>query len=465
MTKNRKIFERVIIEDFASEARCISRVDGKVLFTEFTAPGDVVDLKITRNKKTYFEAIPVKFHAYGKNRVKPFCIHFGECGGCKWQHIPYQDQLDFKRRQVIDQFERIGKFPFPAVNNTLGSSETQYYRNKLEFTFSDRRWLTQEEIEMGKNLDRNGLGFHRASQFDKIIDIEECFLQPDPSNRIRQELKFFARKENIPFYNLLEHTGFLRNLIIRTSNTGDVMVILQVAYTDKPLIEKSMNFLRNNFKEITSLNYVVNAKRNETFFDLEVINVHGDPFIIEEIEGLKFRIGPKSFFQTNSRQVYELLKIVRESGKLNKSHIVYDLYSGTGTIAIFISEQVKRVIGIESVEAAVKDARMNAEINGIVNTAFETGDIKDLITKEFVEVNGNPDIIITDPPRAGMHSEVVSAILRLAPVRIVYVSCNPATQARDISLLSKDYKVKIVQPVDMFPHTHHIENVVMLEKI
>jgi len=459
-----KIIEKVTVENYAAEARCIARVDDLVIFVEHSAPGDVVDLKITRKKKNYLEGRPVVYHNYSDKRVTPFCSHFGECGGCKWQHVSYEDQLAFKRQQVLDQFERLGKFPFPEVRQTLRSAESRYYRNKLEFTFSDRRWLTSEEINGGIELDRNGLGFHKPGQFDKVLDIAECYLQPEPSNAIRSGVKQFALENNIPFYNLVEHTGLLRNLIIRTSNTGGVMVIVQVAEDSQEFIKPLMEYLKDTFREITSLNYVVNPKNNETFFDLNVTNYAGDPYIIEEMEGLKFRIGPKSFFQTNSDQAKELYTLTREFADLRETDIVYDLYSGTGTIANFIAGKVSKVVGIESVEDAVKDARTNAGLNGISNVHFVAGDMKNVFTTEFVTENGHPDVVITDPPRAGMHADVTETLLKLHPDRIVYISCNPSTQARDISLLAGDYDVKIVQPIDMFPHTHHIENITLLER-
>ncbi|MFC2123718.1 23S rRNA (uracil(1939)-C(5))-methyltransferase RlmD [Bacteroidota bacterium] len=464
MTKRGKIIEGITIRDYAAEARCVARVDDLVLFVEYTAPGDVVDVRITRHKKSYLEARPVKFHSYSERRSDPFCSHFGECGGCKWQHVSYNDQLTFKRQQVIDQFERLGKFIFPEVEPTIGSSSSRYYRNKLDFTFSDRRWLTFEEINNGGDLDRNGLGFHKPGQFDKVLDIEQCYLQPEPSNKIRTGIKKFSLENNIPFYNLVDHTGFLRNLIIRTSNTGGVMVILQVASELPEFINLAMEYLKNTFQEITSLNYVVNPKGNETFFDLEVINYYGDPYIIEEMEGLEFRIGPKSFYQTNSQQAYQLYKTARDFAQLKNTDIVYDLYTGTGTIANFIAGQVNTVIGIDNIEEAIKDAVVNAETNGIDNVRFIPGDMKNTFTAEFVEKNGHPDVIITDPPRAGMHSNVVETLLDLSPGRIVYISCNPATQARDIGILAGMYEVKKVQPLDMFPHTHHIENIVLLER-
>jgi 23S rRNA (uracil1939-C5)-methyltransferase len=459
-----KIIEEITIEDYAAEARCVTRIDDLVIFVENTAPGDVVDVRITRNKKSYLEARPVKFHSFSERRVEPFCSHYGECGGCKWQHVSYDEQLAFKRQQVIDQFERLGKFPFPKVETAIGSPDPMYYRNKLEFTFSDKRWLTSEEISRGGDLDRNGLGFHKPGQFDKVLDIEQCYLQPEPSNKIRTGLKKFAIDNNIPFYSLVDHTGLLRNLIIRTSNTGGVMVVLQVTKDQLENIHQVMDFLQNTYPEITSLNYVVNAKGNETFFDLDVVNYSGDPYIIEEMEDLQFRIGPKSFFQTNSQQAYQLYRTARDFARLKETDVVYDLYTGTGTIANFIAGKVHTVIGIDVVDAAIRDARINAEINGIENVRFIAGDMKDLFTPDFAEDYGSPDVIITDPPRAGMHADVVETLIKLKPGRIVYVSCNPATQARDIGMMVDMYEVKKVQPFDMFPHTHHIENITLLER-
>lgn len=465
-----KVIERVSIENVAAEGKCVARIDDKVVFVEGVAPGDVVDIRIVRKKKSFLEAVPTQFHSYSEKRTDPFCQHFGTCGGCKWQHLPYDLQLNYKTQQVTDNLERIAKVPLPAIADILPSANTQYYRNKLEYTFSNKRWLTKEEISNSGDLERNGLGFHIPKRFDKILDIDHCYLQPDPSNDIRLKLKAFAIENDIPFFDLITQTGFLRNLIIRTSSTGQVMILLQVAQPDEGLIEKCMSFLKSSFPETASLNYVVNTKKNETFHDLEIVNYAGKPFIEEQMpidkgspEKLTFRVGPKSFYQTNSFQAYELYQIARDFAQLSGSELVYDLYTGTGTIANFVAAKAKKVIGLEYVEAAIEDAKVNSEINGISNTDFYAGDIKDLLNDAFLSKHGKPDVVITDPPRAGMHEDVVKMLLKAAPQKIVYVSCNPATQARDVALLDEKYTVKAVQPVDMFPHTHHVENVVLLE--
>ncbi|WMJ75651.1 23S rRNA (uracil(1939)-C(5))-methyltransferase RlmD [Cytophagaceae bacterium ABcell3] len=466
MAKKKKqpfTLENIQVIDIAAEGKSIAKHENKVIFVDHAAPGDIVDLYVYRTKRDFAFAKPIKFHQYSPLRQEPFCQHFGTCGGCKWQHLNYKEQLKAKTQQVKDSLDRIAKVTYPEILPILGSQATQYYRNKLEYTFSDTKWLTDEEIQSGEEFQRNGLGFHIPQKFDKILDIEKCYLQPDPSNEIRNALRDYAIKNDVPFFNIRNQEGWLRNLIIRTANTGEVMVILQVYYEAPDLMKGAMEFLKDKFPQVTSLNYVINPKGNETFHDLDIINYHGLPYITETMEGLKFRIGSKSFYQTNSEQAYTLYKVTRDFAGLSGNEVVYDLYTGTGTIANFVSGMAKKVAGIEYVEMAIEDAKVNSKINGITNTYFEAGDMKDVLNERFIEKNGTPDVVITDPPRAGMHKDVVNMLLRLKAAKIVYVSCNPATQARDLALLDEKYNVTKVQPVDMFPHTQHIENVVLLE--
>lgn len=460
------IFENVLVEDFAAEAKCISRVEDKVIFIDGpVAPGDYADLRITKSKKSYYEATAQNIKPSSPYRTQTVCGHFGTCGGCKWQHIDYATQLSFKTKQVTDALERIAKVDLPNINPILGSGETFYYRNKLEYTFSQNRWLTIEQIQSGEEFSRNALGFHVPKRYDKILHVDHCYLQPDPSNQIRNALHELAQKHQIDYYEQIkQEKGALRNLIIRTATTGDLMVIVQFAYATEEHISLVMEFLDANFPQITSLNYIVNTKGNDTFFDLEVVNYKGLPYIVEEMEGLKYRVGPKSFYQTNSKQAYELYKITRDYAGLTGSEFVYDLYTGTGTIANFVARQAKKVIGLEYVEMAVEDAKVNSQINSIHNTEFYAGDMRKLLDDSFIDAKGRPDVVITDPPRAGMDEPVVQTLLNAEPHTIVYVSCNPATQARDLALLDLKYRVEAVQPVDMFPQTHHVENVVKLVK-
>ncbi|MDE0558389.1 23S rRNA (uracil(1939)-C(5))-methyltransferase RlmD [Algoriphagus sp. NF] len=457
-----KIITEVTIERIASEGKCIGHHDGKVVFVGNVAPGDIVDVRITKGKSSFMEGEAVHFHQYSKDRVEPFCAHFGTCGGCKWQHINYDLQKTYKRQQVVDQFERIAKVPIPEVLPILGSANTRYYRNKLDFTFSNKKWLTIEQIRSGEEFERNALGFHIPKMFDKIIDIDHCYLQGGLSNDVRNSLREFALKNRLSFYDIRNQVGLLRNLIIRTTSTDQTMVIVQFGEDDAENIQLVMEFMKSKFPEITSLLYVINTKGNETFHDLELVTFAGLPYIEEEMEGLKFRIGPKSFYQTNSDQAYELYKVARDFAELKGDEVVYDLYTGTGTIANFVAKQAQQVIGVEYVEAAIEDAKLNSEINGITNTQFYAGDMKDVLNEEFIAKHAAPDVIITDPPRAGMHEDVVKMLLRLAAPTIVYVSCNPATQARDVALLAEKYQVERIQPVDMFPQTYHVENVVRL---
>lgn len=462
------LLERVEITGVAAEGKALARVNDLVVFVPFVVPGDVVDLKVRRKKHSYAEAEVVKIHEYSSERAEPFCKHYGVCGGCKWQCLAYEHQLKYKQQQVADALTRIAKVEFPPVMPILGSEVTRAYRNKLEFTFSNKRWLTWEEVDNRvKYDDMNALGFHIPGAFDKVLDIEECHLMDDLNNRLRNAIRDFAKREGIPFFDLRSQEGVLRGIMLRTSATGEVMLLIQAKVADDCQMMQLtgvLQYVADEFPEVTSLLYVINNKCNDTFGDLEVHTFKGTDVIYEEMEGLKFKVGPKSFYQTNSRQAYNLYKVARDFAALTGEEVVYDLYTGTGTIANFVAGKAKKVIGIEYVEDAVADARVNSELNGLNNLAFFAGDMKDILTREFIGEHGRPDVVITDPPRAGMHNDVVDTILFAAPRRIVYVSCNPATQARDLSLLDRDYKVTAVQPVDMFPHTHHVENVVLLER-
>jgi 23S rRNA (uracil1939-C5)-methyltransferase len=463
--KKYPLYEQVLIEDFAAEGKCLARVNDKVVFVEGpVAPGDLVDVRIHRQKKQFEEGTALHIQPLSSLRQAPTCSHFGTCGGCKWQHISYENQLVFKQKQVQDALERIAKVALPEIQPIVGSANTFFYRNKLEFTFASHRWLTQEEIESEEVLDKNALGFHIPKRYDKILELNQCYLQPEPSNSIRQALRELARRRHFPFYSHVNQEGFLRNLIIRNTTTGGLMVIVSFGQNLPEEIAEIMAFLRDTFPQITSLQYVINPKGNDTIFDLEVVCFHGLPYIEEKMEALTFRIGPKSFYQTNGLQAYELYKITRNFAQLTGQEIVYDLYTGTGTIAQFVAHQARRVIGLEYIEMAVEDAKVNAQINGLENTAFFAGDMKKLLTADFLAQHGRPDVVITDPPRAGMDEEVVRVLIEAAPQRIIYVSCNPATQARDLAWLDEHYEVRAVQPVDMFPQTHHVENVVWLEK-
>jgi 23S rRNA (uracil1939-C5)-methyltransferase len=464
--RNNPVLEKVTIESIAAEGKALGRVDGKVVFVPFAIPGDVVDIQVTRKRSSYMEGFVIRFHEYSTNRIKPFCGHFETCGGCKWQMLPYNEQLRFKQEQVADQFQRIGRVDLPIVEPIVGSEKTRYYRNKLEFTFSSSRWLSRDEIDSGIDFNNQAtLGFHVPGRFDKVFKVNECFLQPDPSNAIRLETERFGLENGYSFYNLRTGEGFLRNIIIRNSSLGDVMVILSVTKNETEQIHSILGYLKNTFPSITSLMYVVNSKANDTISDLDVILFEGNDFIMEEMEGIKFKVGPKSFYQTNSEQAYTLYSIARSFANLTGRELVYDLYTGTGTIANFIAKNSRRVVGVEYVPEAIADARENSRINGIENTTFFAGDMKDLLVADFFQANGYPDVVILDPPRAGIHPDVAAALLAAHPLRIVYVSCNPATQARDVNLLSSKYKLTRIQPVDMFPHTHHVENVALLERI
>lgn len=466
--KELPLLEKVTITDVAAEGKALAKVNDLVVFVPYVVPGDVVDLQIKRKKNHYAEAVTVNFHEYSPKRAVPFCQHYGVCGGCKWQCLPYDEQIKYKQKQVTDNLVRIGKVELPEISPILGSAKTEFYRNKLEFTFSDKRWLTEEEVKADVKYDQmNAVGFHIPGAFDKVLAIEKCWLQDDISNQIRNAVRDYAYEHNYSFFNLRTQEGMLRNLMIRTSSTGELMVLLQCKITEESEMEQMkqlLAFIADKFPQITSLLYVVNNKCNDTINDLDVVLFKGNDHIFEEMEGLRFKIGPKSFYQTNSEQAYTLYKVARNFAGLTGNELVYDLYTGTGTIANFVSRQAKKVIGIEYVPEAIEDAKVNSEINHITNTLFYAGDMKDILTQEFINEHGRPDVIITDPPRAGMHNDVINTILFAEPERIVYVSCNPATQARDLSLLDTKYKVVAVQPVDMFPHTHHVENVVLLER-
>lgn len=466
--KSLPVLENITITDYAAEGKALARVNELVVFVPFAVPGDVVDLQVRRKKHSYCEAEIIRFIKYSERRVKPFCQHFGICGGCKWQNIPYDEQLRMKQKQVYDQLTRIGKVNLPEFNQILGSVKTQGYRNKLEFGCSNRRWLTQEEIASGSDFTQmNAVGFHITGAFDKILPIEKCWLMDDLQNKIRNAIRDYAYEHDIVFYDIRKQCGLLRDIMVRNSDTGEWMVLIQFHYEkdeDDVIAKNLLQHIADAFPEITSLLYVNNQKGNDTFNDLNIEVFKGNDYIYETMDGLTFKVGAKSFYQTNTKQAYHLYSVVRDFANLTGNELVYDLYTGTGTIANFVSRYAKRVIGIEYVPEAIEDAKINSEINNISNTLFFAGDMKDILTESFISENGTPDIIITDPPRAGMHPDVVQTIIKTAPKRIVYVSCNPATQARDLSLLDDLYEVVAVQPVDMFPHTPHVENVVLLNR-
>ena len=464
--KGLPLLEKVKITDIGAEGNAVARVNNIVVFVPMLIPGDVVDIQVTRKRKKYMEGNVVRFHEYSPDRIKPRCFHFGVCGGCRWQHLPYDLQLFYKEKQVRDNLTRIGKAEIPAISPIIGSSEIYFYRNKLEYTFSDRRWLKAEEFNSDHDsVKDDALGFHIPGHFDRVLDIKECHLQPDPSNAIRDAVRRYAHKKSYSFFNLRQQTGFLRNLIIRNTSDGKIMVIV-VFFLDEPArIKDLLDFIATEFPQIKSLFYIINTKRNDSLADQVPVLYKGEDHLIEEMEGLKFRIGPKSFYQTNTKQSVTLYRVARDFAGLTGNEIVYDLYTGTGTIANFIAGSALKVIGIEYIEESVRDAAINSEINNIRNTRFFTGDIKNVLNGQFLAENGKPDVIITDPPRAGMHEDVVKSLVSALPRKIVYISCNPATQARDILLMSGSYKITGIQPVDMFPQTHHVENVILLERI
>jgi len=480
--KTLPLLENVTIADVAAEGKAIARVDGMALFVPFAVPGDVVNVQLSKKRSHFMEGYITQLVTPSPLRVPPFCEHYGTCGGCKWQPLPYSEQLRYKQQQVQDQLTRLGGFDAVKVNDIIGSEKTTLYRNKLEFTFSHKRWLTKEELEAqchlhtcceletprqardDSNSGSEALGFHIPMKFDKVLDVNWCHLQEEPSNAIRLFIKKFATENSYEFFDLRGQTGLLRNLIIRTSSTGEVMVVVVFAKNDEEKIATLMQHVQREFLQITSLLYVINSKRNDTIGDQEVVCFAGRDHIFEQLENLRFKVGAKSFYQTNSEQAHRLYGVARDFARLTGSEVVYDLYTGTGTIACFVAGNAKKVVGVEYVKEAIEDARENARLNGIGNAVFYDGDMKDVLNNAFIAQNGKPDVVILDPPRAGIHPDVAQTILRTAPQRIVYVSCNPATQARDLALMAEQYAITAVQPVDMFPHTHHVENVVCMEK-
>lgn len=466
--KTLPILENITITGVAAEGKAIAKVDNLVIFVPYAVPGDVVDLQIRRKKHSYAEAEVIRFHQYADKRSQPFCPHFGVCGGCKWQCLPYEEQLRYKQQQIVDNLTRIGKIELPEVSPILGSRLTREYRNKLEFGFSNKKWLTQEVINSGEKVEvMDAVGFHIPGAFDKILDIDTCYLMDDINNRLRNGIRSYALEHGLEFFDLRAQHGLLRNMMIRTSATEEIMLLIQFCIRteeEQQQANEVLAYVHETFPEVTSLLWVNNLKCNDTIGDLEVHTYAGTDFIYETMEDLRFKVGPKSFYQTNTEQAYELYKVARNFAGLTGNELVYDLYTGTGTIANFVAHQARQVIGIEYVPEAIEDAKVNAEINGLANTLFYAGDMKDILNREFIDRHGTPDVIITDPPRAGMHTDVIDTILFAAPRRIVYVSCNPATQARDLQLLDGAYRVVAVQPVDMFPQTHHVENVVLLER-
>lgn len=468
MSRKRKelpLLQGVEITAVAAEGNAIARVDDMVVFVPYGAPGDIVDIKIDRKKRSYAEGHIERIVKPSELRMSPRCSHFGVCGGCRWQHLPYEYQLKCKETQVEDALRRIGKIEYQELRPILGADPVWEYRNKMEYTFSNRCWLTFEQLRSGEDFpDRDAAGFHIPGAFDKVLDIDRCYLQEDMSNRLRKFIKNYGKEHGYSFYDLKANTGFLRTMMVRIASTGQIMVVMSFGDDDKEKISSLLGAVKDEFPEITSLLYVVNMKVNDTIGDLDVVTFSGQPYIEEEMEGLRFRVGPKSFYQTNSRQAHRLYCVARDFARLTGSELVYDLYTGTGTIANFVARGAAHVIGIEYVEDAIRDAKLNSAVNGIINTEFYAGDMKDVLTTDFIAEHGRPDVMIVDPPRAGMHGDVVKVILEAAPQRIVYVSCNPATQARDLALMDGLYRVTAVQPVDMFPHTQHVENVVALER-
>ena len=458
------IIENVEIVDVAAEGKSIAKIDDMVVFIPYGAPGDIVDIKLDKKKKSFAEAHIERMVRPSEIRIEPFCEHFGVCGGCKWQHLPYDFQLKFKRQQVVDALQRIAKVEIPEIPTTIGSDNTTCYRNKLEYTFSNKSWLTFEQMKSGEEFpDRNAVGFHIPGAFDKVLNIKKCWLQDNISNEIRLFIRDYALSKGYTFYDLKNQQGLMRTIMVRIASTCEIMLIVVFGEDNPEAVNDVMEAIKEKFPQITSLLYVINLKVNDTIGDQEVITYSGKPYIEEEMEGLKFRIGPKSFYQTNSHQAYKLYSKTREFAHLTGNELVYDLYTGTGTIANFVARQCRKVVGVEYVPEAIDDARLNSQVNGIDNTLFYAGDMKDILTDSFVAEHGVPDVMIIDPPRAGMHEDVVKVILNAAPKRIVYVSCNPATQARDVALLDCKYKITDIQPVDMFPHTHHVENIIAMD--
>jgi len=459
---DKKFLSSIQVIDIAEEGKGVGKSDDLVIFIDKAVPGDVVDVELLRRKKKFYEGRIQNIVKPSEHRTDPFCKHFGVCGGCKWQHLNYDAQLLFKQKSVVDALQRLAKVDTSGIEPILGSKETSYYRNKLEYTFSDKRWLTDGDMRSDEEMEMNALGYHIPGRFDKILDIEHCYLQADPSNDIRNKVREYALANKISFYNLKNHEGSLRNLIIRTSSTGELMVIVVFAYVEEEQIAGMMKFISNEFKSLKSLLYIINQKKNDTIFDQDIHVFEGADHIFENMNGLKFKIGPKSFYQTNSDQAFELYKITKDFAGFKGDELVYDLYTGAGTIANFIAGSVRSVVGIEYVPTAIEDAKINSEINSIKNTSFFAGDMKDILNADFIQTHGKPDVVITDPPRAGMHADVVKRLLEMEAEKIVYVSCNAATQARDIALMKDKYEVSRIRPVDMFPHTQHVENVVLL---
>lgn len=471
MKRKPVILENVLVEDYAAEGKSLARINGKVVFIENTVPGDVVDICLFKNKKDWAEGWPMQFKAFSSKRVEPFCKHFGVCGGCQWQMLPYEQQLFYKQKQVADNLQRIGKVALPEIFPIMGCEQTTQYRNKLEYTFSTKKFIPDEEFKALKtayaDIDaavmQDVAGFHAKGVFDKIVEIDVCHLQPEPTNLLRKEIARFGKENGFSFYDIKRHKGFLRNVIVRMATTGEIMVNVVFAYEDEAARKKLLDHLLQKFPSITTLLYTINSKLNDSLTSLEPIAYFGKGFIIEMLEDFRFKISPKSFFQTNTKQAEKLYRVTRDFAELNGTEIIYDLYCGTGSIGIFLSRQSKKIIGVEAVEDAVKDARENATLNNIEHASFFCGDVIEICNDEFFKANGGPDVVITDPPRAGMHEKLVQKLLEISSPVIVYVSCNPATQARDLALLDEKYSVEKIQPVDMFPHTHHIENIVQLK--
>lgn len=459
---DKKFLQNIEVIDIAEEGKGVGKSDDLVIFIDKAVPGDIVDVELVRRKKKFFEGRIQNLVRPSEYRTDPFCQHFGVCGGCKWQHLSYESQLQFKQKNVTDALQRLAKVDVSGIETILGSKASRYYRNKLEYTFSDKRWLTDGDMRSGEEMEMNALGYHIPGRFDKILDIEHCHLQADPSNDIRNKVREYALLKGFSFYNLRNHEGVLRNLIIRTSSIGELMIIVVFAYPQEEQINDMMEFIKREFSAVTSLLYIINQKKNDTIFDQDIHVYAGPDHIFENMNGLRFKIGPKSFYQTNSEQAFELYKIAKDFAGLKGDELIYDLYTGAGTIANFLAADAKHVVGIEYVPTAIEDAKINSEINNIHNTSFFAGDMKDILSPDFIASHGKPDVVITDPPRAGMHQDVVNCLLEMEAEKIVYVSCNAATQARDIALLKEKYTVSRIRPVDMFPHTQHVENVVLL---
>jgi 23S rRNA (uracil1939-C5)-methyltransferase len=462
--KENIVLEKIRVEDYAAEGKSLAKVDGKVVFIENVVPGDVVDVQLAKNKKDWAEGWPLRFHSYSAERVVPFCSHFGVCGGCQWQMLPYEKQLQYKERQVRDNLQRIGKVALPEIMPILGAKDTKFYRNKMEYTFGNKRFLLKEELHNPSiSNDQNVAGFHAKGMFDKLVDIQTCYLQAEPTNEIRLAVKKFAKENNYSFYDIRQQHGFLRTMQVRLCTTGELMVNIVFGHEDVKKRKALLDHLSQQFPAITTLLYTINTKKNDSLYDLEPVIYHGKGYVIEKLEDFCFKIGPKSFFQTNTRQGEQLYRVTRDFSELTGKEIVYDLYCGTGSIGIFVSKKAKKIIGVEMIKAAIEDAKENASLNNLKDTSFFAGDVIEICNDNFFAEHGRPDVIITDPPRAGMHEKLVKKMLDMAAPIIVYVSCNPATQARDLNLLNEKYEVTRIQPVDMFPHTLHIENVVQLK--